>query len=61
MKTSEGEKRIHMVSVSALLETSHRIPNLDYIILGKLTLMLTKDYQELEKLFRLMCFKCFCA
>lgn len=56
VKTSEGEKRIHMVSVSALLETSHRIPNLDYIILGKLTLTLTKDYQELEKLFRLMCF-----
>ena len=59
VKTSEGEKRIHMVSVSALLETSHRIPNLDYIILGKLTLTLTKDYQELEKLFRLMCFNVF--
>lgn len=54
VKTSEGEKRIHMVSVSALFETSHRIPNLDYIILGKLTMTLTKDYQELEKLFRLM-------
>lgn len=59
VKASEGEKRIHMVSVSALLETSHRIPNLDYIILGKLTLTLTKDYQELEKLFRLMCFNVF--
>ena len=59
VKTSKGEKRIHMVSVSALLETSHRIPNLDYIILGKLTLTLTKDYQELEKLFRLMCFNVF--
>lgn len=59
MQTTDGEQRIHMVSVSALLETSHRIPNLDYIILGKLTLMLTKDYQELEKLFRLMCFNVF--
>ena len=35
------------------------LPNLDYIILGKLTLTLTKDYQELEKLFRLMCFNVF--
>lgn len=59
VKTSKGEKRIHMVSVSALLETSHRIPNLDYIILGKLTMTLTKDYQEFEKLFRLMCFNVF--
>ena len=59
MKTSKDDKRIHMVSVSGLLETSHRIPNLDYIILGKLTLTLTKDYQELEKLFRLMCFNVF--
>ena len=59
MQTSNGEKRIHMVSVSALLETSHRIPNLDYTILGKLTLMLTKDFRELEKLFRLMCFNVF--
>ena len=32
---------------------------LDFIILGKLTLTLTKDYQELEKLFRLMCFNVF--
>lgn len=59
MQTTDGAQRIHMVSVSALLETSHRIPSLDYIILGKLTLMLTKDYQELEKLFRLMCFNVF--
>lgn len=52
-------KKIHMVSVSGLLETSHRIPNLDYNILMKLTLMITKNYDELEKLFRLMCFNVF--
>ena len=34
--------RIHMVSAAGLLETSHRIPNLDYDILMKLTLQLTK-------------------
>ncbi len=49
-------KRRHMVSVSALLETSHRIPNLDYEILMKLTLQITNDFAEVEKMFRLMCF-----
>lgn len=52
-------KRIHMLSVSALLETSHRIPNLDYNILMNLTMQLTNDYTEIEKLFRLMCFNVF--
>ncbi len=51
--------RIHMISVSALLETSHRIPNLDYNNLMALTLELTKDYSEVEKVFRLMCFNVF--
>lgn len=54
-----GEKRIHMLSVSGMLETSHRIPNLDYNILMKLTLELTKDYAEVEKMYRLMCFNVF--
>ena len=45
-----------MLSVSALLETSHRIPNLDYRTLMTLTLELTKDYSEVEKMYRLMCF-----
>lgn len=52
-------KRIHMVSVSALLETSHRIPNVDYNILMRLTLKLTNDYQQIEQLYRLMCFNVF--
>lgn len=54
-----GGMRIHMVSVSALLETSHRIPNLDYNILMRLTLKLTNDYSQLEQLYRLMCFNVF--
>lgn len=52
-------ERIHMISASALLETSHRIPNLDYEILMKLTLELTKEFSEIEKLYRLMCFNVF--
>lgn len=49
-------RRIHMASVSALLETSHRIPNLDYHILMQLTMKMTRDYDEIEKLYRQMCF-----
>ena len=54
-ENGEG-RRVHMISASALLETSHRIPNLDYDLLMKLTLRLSKDFFELEKLYRLMCF-----
>ena len=54
--TEGNEKRIHMISVSALLETSHRFPNLDYHDLMKLVSILTNDEQEMEKMFRLMCF-----
>ena len=52
-------KKVHMVSVSGLLETSHRLPNLDYNTLMKLTLKLTRNYQDIEQLFRLMCFNVF--
>ena len=51
--------RVHMVSVSGLLETTHRIPNLDYNTLMKLALQLTKSFDEVEKLYRLMCFNVF--
>ena len=60
VKEEEGtQRRRHMISASALLETSHRIPNLDYEVLMKLTLEMTKDFAELEKLYRLMCFNVF--
>ena len=52
-------KKIHMISASGLLETSHRLPNLDYNTLMKLTLELTRNYQDIEQLFRLMCFNVF--
>ncbi len=51
-----GVTKVHMISAGALLETSHRIPNLDYDILLKLTLRLTDDIEEVERLFRLMVF-----
>lgn len=55
----EKGRRIFMISVSGLLETSHRIPNLDYHILMRLTMNLTRDYGEIEKLYRQMCFNVF--
>lgn len=51
-----GADRQHMVSVSGLLETSHRTPNLDYNDLMKLTYLLTGDNRQMEELFRRMCF-----
>lgn len=59
IKESGLTRHIHMISVSGILETSHRIPNLDYNILMKLTLELTRDFAEIEKLFRVMCFNVF--
>ncbi len=55
----KNDKKVHMVSVSGLLETSHRLPNLDYNLLMKLTLGLTRNYEDIEQLFRLMCFNVF--
>ena len=52
-------QRIHMISAVGILETSHLIPNLDYDILMKLTLNLSKDFSQVEKLYRLMCFNVF--
>lgn len=51
--------RVHMASVSGLLETSHRVPNLDYDLLMRLTLSITKSMEECVKLYRLMCFNVF--
>lgn len=55
----DGEERVHMITASGLLETSHRIPNLDYNDLMKLTYILTKDSRQLEELYRRMCFNVF--
>lgn len=62
-RTREGNdiRKTHMASVAALLETSHRIPNLDYDLLMRLTLRLTKSMTEVEKMFRLMVFNVFCG
>ncbi len=55
----EGDKRVHMHSVAGLTHSDFRFPTLDYDDLLRLTLHLTKDVKELEKVFRLACFNLF--
>jgi serine/threonine-protein kinase HipA len=52
----DGDKRIHMLSLSGLLHADHRLPTVDYDGLLKATLALTKDVTQVEKAFRLACF-----
>ena len=56
---NDRENKLHMFSASALLEVSHRVPALDYETLMSLTWQLTKQADELKKLFTRMCFNVF--
>lgn len=53
-RTPKG--RIHTVSAAGLLHANYRIPSLDYALLLKLTLNLTKDTKQVTEMFRLMVF-----
>lgn len=48
--------KIHTISAAGLLHANYRIPSLDYSILLKLTLNLTKDMEQVISMFRLMVF-----
>lgn len=52
----DGNKRLHMHTVSGLLHTDFRLPSIDYEDLLSLTGSLTKDVRETEKMFRLAVF-----
>jgi len=54
-----GDKRVHMHSVAGLTHSDFRFPTLDYDDLLALALHLTKNIQEVEKVFRLACFNLF--
>ncbi len=49
-------KRVHMVSVAALLECDFRAPALDYNELIKLTRVLTRNDEDILEMFRRMVF-----
>lgn len=48
--------KIHTISAAGLLNANYRIPCLDYSLLLKLTLSLTKDMEQVADMFRLMVF-----
>lgn len=50
-----GEK-FHVVSMAGLLCADYRIPSLDYSHIFKVGAALTRDIEELKKIFRLMAF-----
>ena len=51
-----GDRRVHMHSVAGLTHSDFRIPILDYDDLLALTLHITKDVNEVQKMFRLAVF-----
>lgn len=52
----DENKRFHMHTVSGLINSNFRFPSLDYEDLLSLTMALTKDIREVEKMFRLAVF-----
>ncbi len=51
--------KIHMHTASGLLYASHRLPSLDYSDLMKATMILTRNMDEVIKIYRLMVFNVF--
>lgn len=52
----DGDKKVHMISLSSLLETSHTLPNLDYEHLFMVIQALKCDEEDLLEAYRRMCF-----
>lgn len=55
----DGDARLHAHTASGLLHADHRVPSLDYEDLIALTLHVTRDVREVEKMFRLAAFNVF--
>ncbi len=53
-RTKNG--RVHMISLAGLLETTHRIPNLDYGHLFQVIQKICVDKSDLYEAYRRMCF-----
>jgi serine/threonine-protein kinase HipA len=51
-----GERRVHIISLSHLLETTHRIPNLDYVNLFQVIKKICVDQKDMYEAFNRMCF-----
>ena len=55
----QGEKKLHMISLSSILETTHRISNLDYMHLFQVIKEICVDQADLYEAYRRMCFNVF--
>lgn len=51
--------KVHKISASSLLNTSHRVPSMDYGNLMAATWHIAKDINEVKKIYKLMCFNVF--
>jgi serine/threonine-protein kinase HipA len=52
----QGDRRIHMHSLSGLIHADHRVPALDYNLILRVVLVLTRNIVEVEKAFALASF-----
>ena len=52
----QGGRRVHMHSLSGLIHADHRVPALDYNLILRVVLVLTKSVVEVEKAYALACF-----
>jgi serine/threonine-protein kinase HipA len=52
----DGDARIHMHSLGGLLHADHRTPSLDYDMVLRVALALTRNIQEAENAYALACF-----
>lgn len=52
----EGDQRIHIHSLAGLIHADHRTPSLDYDMVLRVTLALTRNIQDAEKVYALACF-----
>jgi serine/threonine-protein kinase HipA len=52
----DGDARIHMHSLGGLIHADHRSPNIDYDMVLRVTLALTRNIQDAEKVYALACF-----
>ena len=52
----DGDARIHMHSLGGLIHSDHRSPSLDYDMVLRVTLGLTRNIRDAEKAYALACF-----
>jgi len=52
----DGGSRLHVASAAGLLDTEWAVPTIDYDLLLKLTMAITRQHADVEKMFRRMVF-----